>query len=126
MGAMGQQTAQTRSEEYLEAAQRAFARCPSFSGLRLQSIEARHGFVMVKFEGRAGDYRGPYGVVVRLPQVGEAEAGEVSVEDWARLGVVVPALEAYKASQGQERPYSPDGVWLLQSAHGQSAPKAGS
>lgn len=117
-------TAGLRPGEYVEVAEKAFAKCPRFRGLRYLSAEARHGFLAVRFEGPVDDYRGPYGIIVRLPgnaqdelgtQHGGAGAESVaeSVQDWAHSAVATPALEAHAASRDQARPYSPDGVWWL-------------
>jgi hypothetical protein len=54
-------------EEYIGAAEKAFAKCPKFKGLRYLSAEARHGFLTVRFEGPLDDHRGPYDVIVHLP-----------------------------------------------------------
>jgi hypothetical protein len=107
------------SEEYVAATEQAFTRCPTFRGLRLLSAGIRHGLLTVRFEGPMDDHRGPYGVVMRLPEAqpepvastGNALPGDV--EDWAHGDLTIQVLGAYASSLNQERPYSHDGVWWL-------------
>jgi hypothetical protein len=104
---------------FVAATERAFARCPKLSGLHLVSAEAAHGFLTARFEGPVGDFRGPYGVVVRLPVTGQDDlwatyAGlEGSVNDWCHAAVALRALDAHLSSRRENRGYSPDGVWWL-------------
>jgi hypothetical protein len=117
-----------RPGEYVEVVEKAFAKCPRFRGLRFLSAEVRHGFLAVRFEGPVDDYRGPYGIIVRLPGNAQDELGTQhggagvesvagsaagSVQGWAHSAVAMPALEAQAATRNQARPYSPDGVWWL-------------
>ncbi len=109
-----------RLDEYVEATQQVFAGCPRISGLQLVSAEVAGGFLTVRFEGPLGDFRGPYGVVVRLPRTRQDElwaryagAGEKTVKDWAYAGVALRAVEAHAASQNQDREYTTENVWWL-------------
>lgn len=112
------QPAPPTAEDYLSATESAFARCPNYSGLRLISVDARHGYLSARFEGPVGDFRGPYGVRVSLPADQKdplwsryTEAG--SVADWAQAAVVNRALEVHALSVRQERGYTSDDVWWL-------------
>ena len=87
-----------------------------------------------------GDFRGPYGVIVRLPcdtgdevwaeyagtrsdtdldsapgSSGGLEVGRVqgSVDQWAHAGVAMRAVRAHAASLDQDRGYTVDGVWWI-------------
>lgn len=117
---MGNPTNGPGPEEYVQAVERAFGRCPSLSGLRLLSVEARIGFATVRFEGSANDFRGPYGAMVRLP-LGHhdqlwaryLEQDNGTVDDWAYAGIAMRAVKAYTASRDLERGYTLDGVWWI-------------
>jgi hypothetical protein len=120
MGKVMNVRAGLRPEEYAAVVERAFARCPPFRGLRFLSAEARQGSLTVQFEGPLDDFRGPYGIAVDLPPnlqeelaAGHGGADEKSAEDWVHAAVALRALEAHAASQDQDRPYSPDGVWWI-------------
>lgn len=112
------QPAPPTAEDYLRATEDAFARCPNYSGLRLISVEVRHGQLSARFEGPVGDFRGPYGVRVLLPSGGQEASGSSApdadpVADWAQAAVVKPSLEAHASSAQQERGYTSDDVWWL-------------
>lgn len=127
MGKLKDVMAGPRPEEYVEVAEKAFAKCPKFRGLRYLSAETRDGFLKVRFEGPLDDHRGPYGIIVPLPDSANdaqdgpgpqhpatsAESVAGSVEDWADSAVAMGALEAHAASRARTRPYSRDGVWWL-------------
>ncbi|MBG6184725.1 hypothetical protein IWX65_002703 [Arthrobacter sp. CAN_A214] len=103
---------------YAVATEQAFGGCPNVSGLQLLSVESRHGFVAARFEGPIDDFRGPYGVVIRLPrdQLDEqwtSYAGSGTVYEWAHAAVAMRAVNAHAASADQDREYSPDGTWWL-------------
>lgn len=111
-------SAAPRAEDYLAATEAAFSRCPKLSGLRFVSADIDDGFLAVRFEGPADDFRGPYGVVVRLPGDRQDEqwarySGTGTVDDWAHRAVAMRSLSAHEASADQHRGYSPDGVWWL-------------
>jgi hypothetical protein len=105
--------------EFVAATERAFGKCPKFSGLRLISAQARFGLLSAQFEGPAGDFHGPYGVIVQLPPTRQhglwvGYAGlEGSVDDWACSAVAMRALDAHTTLHQENRTYSPDGVWWL-------------
>ncbi|MHA7283325.1 hypothetical protein [Arthrobacter sp. TMS2-4] len=117
---MGDSSGGPGPEEYVQAIERAFERCPNLSGLRLLSAEARLGFATVRFEGPAGDFRGPYGAMVRLP-AGEhdelwtkhVDPATGTVEDWAHARIAMRAVTAHEASRDLERGYNLDGVWWI-------------
>ncbi|MFJ6004052.1 hypothetical protein [Arthrobacter sp. NPDC092385] len=105
-------------ETYAAATKQAFGRCPNLSGLQLLSVESRHGFLTARFEGPIDDFRGPYGVVVRLPKdqldnQWTEYAGSGTVYEWAHAAVAMRAVNAHAASADQDRAYSPDGTWWL-------------
>jgi hypothetical protein len=108
-----------RPEEYVSAVQRAFARCPNLSGLRLLSVEARLGFATVRFEGPVDDFRGPYGAIIRLPKDqhdnvwGRHADADGTVVDWAHAAIAMRAVHAHAASRDVERGYTFDGVWWI-------------
>ncbi len=109
-----------RLGEYVEATQQVFAGCPRISGLQLASAEAADGILTARFEGPLGDFRGPYGVVVRLPKTRQDELwakyggeGDRTVKDWVYAGVALRAVEAHAASQHRDRGYTMDNVWWL-------------
>lgn len=93
--------------------------CPKRSGLRLLTAETNNGFLTAQFEGPAGDFGGPYGVIVQLPTSKEdslwiKHAGpEGNVNVWARSGVAIRALKAHTTSRDETRRYTPDNVWWL-------------
>jgi hypothetical protein len=105
--------------EFIAATERAFGKCPKFSGLRLISAQARFGFLSAQFEGPAGDFHGPYGVTVQLPPTREHRlwvryAGlDGTVDDWAHSAVAMRALDAHTTLDHENRTFSPDGVWWL-------------
>lgn len=107
-----------RHEEYIDAAEEAFAHCPEVRNLSLVSVQARAGMLTAHFEGRRGDFRGPFGIAVRLSQDAfERQPSERvardSVREWVHRNLVTRASEAYQASMGHQRGYTPDGVWWL-------------
>ncbi len=107
-------------EEYVQAIEQAFARCPNLSGLRLLSAEARLGFATVRFEGPINDFRGPYGAIVRLPKnqhddlwnryIDDANG---TVFDWVHAGIAMRAVDAHTLSRELKRSYTIDGVWWI-------------
>ena len=117
---MGKAPMGPRFDEYIEATQQVFAGCPRISGLQLVSAEAADGFLTARFEGPLGDFRGPYGIIVRLPRTRQdelwtryASEGEETVKDWVYAGVALRAVKAHAASQNQDRGYTTDNVWWL-------------
>ncbi|WP_422391904.1 hypothetical protein [Arthrobacter sp. N1] len=120
MGNVKGHSAPPQSEEYVPAIERAFVRCPSLSGLRLLSAEARLGFATVRFEGPVDDFRGPYGAMVRLPKEQHddlwnryVDDRHATIDDWAHAGIAMRAVRAHTLSQDQDRGYTLDGVWWI-------------
>lgn len=111
---------QPRPEEYVQAIERVFARCPSLSGLRLSSAEARLGSATIRFEGPVDDFRGPYGAMVRLPKEQHDDLWNRYVDDWkatvddsVHAGIAMRAVRAHTLSQDLDRGYTLDGVWWI-------------
>lgn len=107
-----------RHEEYVAAAEGVFEQAPALRGLRLVSVSARSGVLMVQFEGRRDDFRGPFGVAVQVPEDPHEKqhltpVGHSHLAAWVHRSVVMRVLGAYEASIGQQRGYTPDGVWWL-------------
>ena len=109
-----------RPQEYVEATYQVFAACPRISGLRLVSVEAADGILTVQFEGPLDDFRGPYGIIVRLPRNRQDQLwaryvgdGGGTVGSWAHAGVALRAVEAHTVSQNEYRGYTADNVWWL-------------
>lgn len=107
-------------EEYVQATEDAFAKCPRMSGLRLESVHAGDGYLTIRFEGPQDDFRGPYGAIIRLPRDLDdalwarcAGDGQATIEDWAYTGVAMRADQAHTISRTQHRGYTPDNVWWL-------------
>ena len=118
------------AEDYLRATEDAFSRCPNYSGLRLISVEVRHGYLSARFEGPVNDFRGPYGARVVLPSHEEDNPsrtrgdGTDVLGEWAQAAVIKRALDAHAQSRQRERGYTTDDVWWLvdDSAPGQDVP----
>ena len=108
-----------RPQDYVEATYQVFAACPRISGLRLVSVEAAEGILTALFEGPLDDFRGPYGIIVRLPRKRQDQlwaryaSGEGTVGTRAHTGVALRAVEAHTASQNEDRGYTSGNVWWL-------------
>jgi hypothetical protein len=106
------------SDECVDAARWSFRQCPRFTGLQLCDVRVDRGFLRVRFEGPVPDFRGPYGLIVRLPRSTDEDAWtrhttSDSVQDWATVAVAHRAVSAHAVSLDQDRPYTSDDVWWL-------------
>ncbi|WP_434995150.1 hypothetical protein [Arthrobacter sp. Ld5] len=118
-GDEAQQEQHDRSE-YVVAARQEFVKCPNVSGLRVTSVVAGQGYLTAQFEGPMGDFRGPYGIIVRLPTstldplwAEHTSAGDRTVQGWVRAAIITRTLRAHRDSQDGDRGYTPDDVWWL-------------
>jgi hypothetical protein len=106
-------------DEYIQSTHEVFVECPRMRGLKLVSVEVTDGFLRARFEGPPGDFRGPYGVMVRLPETQQDEqwvrlaGGEQTVRDWVHAGVALRAVRAHAAAQNHARGYRYDDTWWL-------------
>lgn len=85
--------------EFVVAARREFEKCPKVSGLRVTSVDAGQGYLTARFEGPMGDFRGPYGIVLRLPRstrdslwAAHARTGDRTVQGWTRAAIITRVL----------------------------------